>query len=76
MDQAVIILSDSLLPPTFAGSQDETLVPYSPSQILNTDVSQGTLKSLDNHEQAVQQQVQGARKNQWAVQMLESFFCS
>ena len=73
-DQAVMILSDSLLPPIFAGSQDDTLVPYSPSQMLNTDVSQGTLKSLDNHDQAAQQQVQGACKTNEMFKFWSQFF--
>ena len=56
LDQPVHILSDSLLPPTSAAPQDDTLVPYSPSALLNTDVAQETLKSLNEHETSVEQQ--------------------
>lgn len=51
-----LVLSDSLLPPVFAGSQDDTLLPLSPSQLLHTNVAQETLRSVDNHDSIVQKE--------------------
>ena len=49
--QVTMVLSDSMLPP--GTSQDDTLLPCSPSQLLNTDVAIATLKSVDQRNTAV-----------------------
>ena len=51
-----LVLSDSMLPPVFAGSQEDTLLPCSPSQLPHTNVAQETLRSVDHHDAIVQKE--------------------
>ena len=53
--QPMLVVSDSLLPT--ATPYDDTLLPCSPSQLLNTDVAAATLKSMAAHEESVEEKV-------------------
>ena len=55
--EAMLVLSDSLLPS--AQPHDDTLLPCSPTQLLNTDVSAKTLRDLVSHEESVEAEVWG-----------------
>ena len=53
--EPVLIVSDSQLP--HAGPEDDTLLLYSPHQLMNTDVAAQTLKDVDDHEQWMKEKV-------------------
>ena len=53
--EPVLVVSDSLLPT--ATPHDDTLLPCSPSQLLNTDVAAKTLQSMETHEKSVEEKV-------------------
>ena len=47
----MVVLSDSVV--AYATDEDGTQIPYSPSQILTTNVAQQTLRDLELHERSV-----------------------
>jgi hypothetical protein len=51
------VVSDSML--LTASDNDGTQLLCSPSQLLNTSVAMETLKDLDDHDKALQEQVHG-----------------
>ena len=64
--EPMLVVSDSLLPT--ATPYDDTLLPCSPSQLLNTDVAASTLKSTVAHEESVEEKV-------WFEQSVMNCFC-
>ena len=60
--EPMLVVSDSLLPS--ANPHDDTLLPCSPTQLLNTDVSAETLRDLISHESSVEAQVWGCMHKQ------------
>lgn len=53
----MLIVSDSLLPPTAAPDQADTLEICSSSQLVKADVAMQTLKDLDDHNKSVEEKV-------------------
>lgn len=53
----MLIVSDSLLPPTAATDQADTLEICSPHELVNTDVAMETLKDLDDYNKSVEEKV-------------------
>lgn len=54
----ITLVSESL---PYGGDQDGTQLLCSPSQLLTTDVAQKTLKDLDEHDQAMEGEVQSSQ---------------
>ena len=52
---AITILSDSMVP--MAMDMDGTQLPCSPSELLSTDAALKTLKDVDDHDKATEEQV-------------------
>ncbi|CAK8997216.1 unnamed protein product, partial [Durusdinium trenchii] len=50
----MLLLSDSMLPS--AGPYDETQLPCSPNQLMNSDVALETVRSVEKHDQEVENQ--------------------
>lgn len=56
----MLLLSDSMLPS--AGPYDETQLPCSPNQLMNSDVALETVRSVEKHDQEVENQVRGVKR--------------
>ena len=54
-NDAITILSDSMIPT--AMDVDGTQLPCSPAQLMNTDPALNTLKNVDDHDSAMQEEV-------------------
>lgn len=57
----MLVISHSQLPA--ATPLDDTLLPCSPEQLLNTDVSAATLRDLDNHDRSLEEKAHGFANN-------------
>lgn len=53
--EPIVVLSDSQLP--YGGDADGTLLPCSPSSLLSTNAALDTLKSQDEHDKQVEEEV-------------------
>ena len=55
-EQPIQVVSDSLLPQEPCGDQVDTLMLCSPSQLLTTDAALNTLRDLDQHDRATEEE--------------------